>query len=163
MAASLQPCLLGPWSAPGCILSSRTFCVQRTSEFTDAGTGRLLKDPHPHHAGYWTRCLHCSLFLCRPGSETGEGEALFPSRSLASQCPPADVTSQGFLLKPPVQSRVEKWIFLVTCTPSWGRTLHATQSGTEPAFWNIVTKQGLWEAGSIVSREWGAAVSRGRI
>lgn len=58
------------------------------------------------------RCFHCSLFLCRPGSETGKGEALFPSRSLASQCRPADVTSQGFLLKPPVQSRVEKRIFL---------------------------------------------------
>lgn len=112
LAASLQPCLLGPWSGPGCILSSRTFCVQMTSEFTDASTGRLLKDPHPHRAGYWTRCLHCSLFLCAPGSETGEGTALFPSQSLASQCPLADVTSQGFLLKSPVQSRVEKWIFL---------------------------------------------------
>ena len=36
-----------------------------------------------------------------------------------------------------------------------GRTLHATQSCTEIAFWNTGAKQGLWEAGSIVSRESG--------
>lgn len=35
----------------------------------------------------------------RLGLETGEGTALFPSQSLASQCPLADVTSQGFLLE----------------------------------------------------------------
>lgn len=47
---------------------------------TDASTGLLLKDPHPHRAGYWTKASTAASFSVRSGSETGEGTGLVPAR-----------------------------------------------------------------------------------